>query len=62
MSTSIDPRGVLLALVLSGIGAPLFSGCSDASKQTGTVAPAMSPEDVAETDRSRAAYPKTPPR
>jgi hypothetical protein len=43
------------ALVLLG-GLSLVGGCGDESKQTGTLAPTMTPEDKKEMDESAAAY------
>ncbi len=42
-------------LILSG-AAPLVAGCGGEAKQTGTMAPAMSPEDQKEMEQSGAAY------
>ena len=44
-----------LALVLFG-GLSLLGGCGDEATQTGTLAPAMTPEDRKEMDESAAAY------
>ncbi len=42
-------------LILS-VAAPLVTGCGGEAKQTGTQAPAMSPEDLKEMEQSEAAY------